>query len=139
MQIRHLSSVIFCLVACSRHAAAPDEPWFNPPVGNTWRPDAAVISNMQLVLDRALRPRLEGMVNSTQPPVHYWFQYRAYDSGGKLFVAIIGRPFPVARHADMTFLGAFIPESCHVLATYVPDKDKIQDLAVGGFDCPPRI
>ena len=139
MRIQPLVSVIFLLVACSQHTQAPDEPWFNPPLGNTWVPDAAVIANMKVALDTALRPKLEGIVDSTQPAVHYWFQYRAYESGGNLFIAIIGRPFPIARHADTTFLGAFIPESCHVLAQYVLDGHKIEDLAVGGFNCPPRI
>ena len=94
---------------------------------------------MKAVLDGALRPILERNVDRTRPRTHYWFQFRAYGSGRDRAIAIVGRPFPVPSHADVTFFGAFIPESCHVVARYVPDERRVEDLSVGGFDCPPRI
>ena len=94
---------------------------------------------MKAVLDVALRPVMEQRVDQTRPRVHYWIQYRAYGTGRDRAIAIMGRPFPVAAHADVTFFGAFIPESCHVVARYVPNEQRIEDLAVGGFNCPPRI
>jgi hypothetical protein len=139
VQMRNLIAATFLLSACSPHPAVPDEPWFNIQQGNTWTPDAAVISNMKENLDRSLRPILERKVDQTRPRSHYWFQFRAYGSGRDRAVAITGGPFPVPPHADVTFYGAFIPESCHVVARYLPEERRIEDLGVGGFDCPPRL
>lgn len=112
--------------------------WFNPPCG-TWTPDSAAVSDMKVALDEALRPLLEKNGDLTRPPVPYWFQYVGQGSGVNKTISVIGHPIPVSQRAAIEFLGAFIPEACHVLARYVPGKNTIEDLVVGGFGCPRRF
>jgi len=117
--------------------SAPDEPWFNPP-GGTWIPDPAVVSDMKAALDGGLRPILTERGDQTRPPVRYWFQYVGQGSGANKTIGVLGRPFPVSPRATTTFLGAFIPEDCHVQARYIPLERRMDDLVVGGFGCPRR-
>jgi hypothetical protein len=118
--------------------STPDEPWFNPP-GGTWMPDPAVVSDMKVALDVALRPILAEKGEPTQPPVRYWFQYVGQGSGDNRTIGLLGHPFPVRQGAATTFYGAFIPEACHVQARYMPSKQRIEGLVVGGFHCPRRM
>jgi hypothetical protein len=138
MQIRHLIAPILLLMASTPCTSAPDEPWFSPP-GGAWVPALAVTSNMKDALDAALRPVLAAKAEATLPPTRYWFQYIATGFGADRRIDILGRPFPVLRHADRTFFGALMPEACHVHARYMPSERKMEGLAVGGFNCPPRI
>jgi hypothetical protein len=124
--------------AYTPHAPANDDPWFNPP-GGTWVPDAQVVSEMKAAVDERLAPVLAGKGDSSLAPVKYWFQYIGNGSGVDKTIAIVGRPFPVSRGADAVYLGAVIPESCHVFGNYVPKERKLEAFSVGGFHCPPRI
>jgi hypothetical protein len=94
---------------------------------------------MKVALDDELRPRLEKHPDSDMPPARYWFQYIGSGSGIDKTIGIVGRPFPVPSGAGAVFLGAVIPEQCHVFANYLPKERKFKDVAVGGFHCPPRI
>ena len=102
-------------------------------------PDAAMVSHMKTALDEALRPVLEKNVDTGMPPTQYWFQYIGSGDGTDKRIAIVGRPFPVSPRADAGFLGATIPENCHVFASYLPIERKIEHFSLGGFHCPPRI
>ena len=138
MRIPFPCALVFVLVACSPHASANRDLWFNPP-GGSWVPDAGMVSHMKTALDDALRPVLEKNADTGMPPTQYWFQYIGNGSGVDKMIAIVGYPFPVPSGADASFRGATIPESCHVFASYLPIKRRFKDLAVGGFHCPPRI
>jgi hypothetical protein len=112
----------------------PDEPWFNP-LGGTWTPDAAIVSEMKIALDSALRQFLSARGKATQPE-RYWFQYLGHGSGSARTIDIRGRPFPVLPRADTkAYFGPWFPEDCIVHARYVPSQRRIEDLIVGGF-CP---
>ena len=100
-------------------------------------PDAGVVARMKVDLDDKLRPFLRA--DSGISPKRYWFQYIGGGSGVDKTIGIVGRPFPVPSGADAGFLGAVIPEQCHVFATYLPNERRFKDFAVGGFYCPPRI
>jgi hypothetical protein len=102
-------------------------------------PDPAVVSDMKVALDVALRPILAEKGEPTQPPVRYWFQYVGQGSGDNRTIGLLGHPFPVRQGAATTFYGAFIPEACHVQARYMPSKRRIEGLVVGGFHCPRRM
>jgi hypothetical protein len=138
MRIPYSCALILALVGCSPPTSAYDDPWFNPP-GGTWVPDARVVARMKVALDDDLRPAFEGSVNSGVPPARYWFQYVGTGSGADQAIGIVGYPFPVPLAAKDTFLGAIVPEACHVFATYLPKQRRIKDSGVGGFYCPPRI
>ena len=126
------------LSGTSVSASTLDEPWFNPP-GGTWIPNPAVVSDMKVALDAALRPILAERGEPTQPQVRYWFQYIGQGSGAKRTIGFLGHPVPVPQGAGTTFYGAYIPEACHVQARYVPSQRRIEDLVVGGFHCPRRM
>jgi hypothetical protein len=102
-------------------------------------PDAGVVAHMKVDLDDELRPILEKPADSGMPPARYWFQYVGSGSGVDKRIGIVGRPFPVPSGADAVFLGAVIPEQCHVFASYLPNERRFKDFSVGGFYCPPRI
>lgn len=116
-------------------ASAPDDAWFNPP-GGTWIPNPAEVSDMKAALEEGLRGILSEKGDQTRPPVRYWFQYVGQGSGASKTIGVLGRPFPVSPRAATTFLGAFIPEDCHVQARYMPLEKRIADLVVGAFGCP---
>jgi hypothetical protein len=58
MQLTFPCALVFVLVACSPHASANRDLWFNP-TGGSWVPDAGMVSHMKTALDDALRPVLE--------------------------------------------------------------------------------
>src|SRR5229473_5495262 len=120
MRITYLCALILALVGCSPPTSAYDDPWFSPP-GGTWVPDAVVVARMKIALDDELRPILEKHADSVMPPARYWFQYIGSGSGVDKTIGIVGRPFPVPSGADAGFLGAVIPEQCHVFASYLPN------------------
>ena len=138
MQLSYRCVLTVVLVACFKHASANDDAWFNPP-GGAWVPDAGMVSLMKNTLDESLRPALEAKADSRMPSARYWFQYVGLGSGVDKVIAIVGRPFPVPPGANAVYMGATIPEACHVFATYLPNEQKIAHFAVGGFHCPPRI
>jgi hypothetical protein len=138
MRTPYFCALIFALIACSQHTSAYDDPWFNPP-GGTWVPDAGVVSDMKAALDDSLRPVLANRDDATMPPMRYWFQYLGNGSGVDKTIGIIGYPFPVPPGADASYLGAIIPEQCHVFGIYLPKERRFKELSVGGFHCPPRI
>ena len=102
-------------------------------------PDLGVVSQMKVALNDELRPILENRADSGMPSKRYWFQYIGNGSGVDRTIGIVGRPFPVPSGADTVFLGAVIPEQCHVFASYQPNERRFKEVAVGGFHCPPRI
>jgi hypothetical protein len=95
-------------------------------------PDAGVVARMKLSLDSELRPILEKRADSSMPPARYWIQYIGSGSGIDKAIGIVGRPFPVPSGVDAVFLGAIIPEQCHVFASYLPNERRVKDVAVGG-------
>jgi hypothetical protein len=94
---------------------------------------------MKVALDDELRPILESRAASGMPAARYWFQYIGSGSGADNVIGIVGYPFPLRSGASDAFLGAVIPEQCHVFATYLPKERRFRELGVGGFYCPPRI
>jgi hypothetical protein len=102
-------------------------------------PDAAMVSHMKTALDEAIRPVLNKNADTGMPPTQYWFQYIGSGDGTDKRIAIVGRPFPVSSGAGAGFLGATIPENCHVFASYLPIERKFEHFSLGGFHCPPRI
>jgi hypothetical protein len=115
-----------------------DDLWLDPP-GGTWVPDAVIVGRMKVALDDELRPILRKRADSSIQPRRYWFQYIGGGAGVDKTIGIVGRPFPVPSGAGANFLGAVIPEQCHVFATYLPSERRFKDFALGGFYCPPRI
>src|SRR5882762_1051633 len=119
-------------------AAAPKEPWFNPP-GGTWVPDSAVVSAMKADFDAAVAPLLAAKVPASALPTRYWFQYQGQGFGAKRTIYLHGAPFPVPSLARQDIHMAFIPESCVIIAVYAPVERKFDRIDVGGLGCPPRI
>ena len=138
MRTPYIFAFAVALLACTPPTSQYDDPWFNPP-GGTWVPDRGVVSQMKVALNDELRPILEKRADSGMPSKRYWFQYIGNGSGVDRTIGIVGRPFPVPSGAEAVFLGAVVPEQCHVFASYQPNERRFKEVAVGGFHCPPRI
>ena len=118
-------------------AAAPDEPWFNPP-GGTWAPGTKVIAAMKSDFDSAIKPLLATEPSLSARPTRYWFQYQGQGPSSRRIVELIGYPFPVPEGARKAFLSVHIPEASSIYARYLPLERRFELLNVGP-DCPPRI
>ncbi len=138
MRVVRVIAICLALQIGAAIAAAPADPWFNPP-GGTWVPTAVAVATMKADLDAAIAPMLAAKVSASAPPARYWFQYQGQGSGAKRTVYIHGAPFPVPSSARKDIHMVYLPESCVIIAVYVPSERRFDQIGVGGLGCPPRI
>ena len=137
MRILLLSATLL-LAACAPHARVHSDEWLYGSMASTWTPDEATIVQMKARFNEELEYRLNKSAVQSTTSARYWFQYRPYGTGEERALEIVGGPLPIPEDVDTVYYRPYVPEQCHITATYLRNSGQIADFVLGGF-CPPRI